>query len=108
MGLGRLHHLDFTALSPSNFIDSQKIIRHVSRVKVLTCRSRALGSTCYQRPGTDNSKTRWLSPLPVYCCVPYCLREGRVRESKYETVKALNWTGIGVGGSYCTYCLAAV
>ena len=82
MGLGWLHHLDFTAHSPSNLIGSQKIVCHVSRVTLLTYRSRALGSTCYQRPGTDSGKTRWLSPLPVYYCVPYYLREGRERESK--------------------------
>ena len=108
MGLGWLDHLDFTAHSPSNLAGSQKIVWHVSRVNLLTYRSRALGSTCYQRPGTDSGKTRWLSPLPVYCCVPYYLREGRVRESKYDTVKAINWTGTGVGGSDYTYCLAAV
>ena len=108
MGLGWLHHLDFTAHSPTNFIGSQKIVSYVSRVNLLTYRSRALGSTCYQRPGTDSGKTRWLSPLPVYCCVPYYLREGRVRESKYDMVKATNWTDTGVGGSHYTHCLAAV
>ena len=108
MGLGWLHHLDFTAHSPTNFIGSQKLVSYVSRVNLLTYRSRALGSTCYQRPGTDSGKTRWLSPLPVYCCVPYYLREGRVRQSKYDTVKAINWTGTAAGGSDYTYCLAAV